>query len=181
MADMGAVTRHTCPSPRGPFVFYAPESATPAEHVMRRRLSVLGFSCCQPTQKPLLPAERFQEVLGAVALKGNRAVPPWQPCYLHRSSTREQQRLSLIWATDTPDLQAAITSMDDLVASPGFRAWLPFASINSFVLTFLLPASQSEANELSRWIRRRQPVCRQGPRPQPIDVFVYGVPHYVAA
>lgn len=180
LADTGELHRRTCASPLGPVEYFAPSPAELPEPVARRRLSILAYACCQREQRPLLPPDKFQTVIGSVALKGGRTPSPWRPCYLHRANARVR-RLSLIRTADSPDLQAVVGDLDALVDSAEFRPWLPFMENNAFVLTVLVSSRLAQAAELSRWVRRRPPVCRGGSSAQPVEVFVYAVPHFLAA
>lgn len=139
----------------------------------RQRLAVLQFSACQPMLRPLLPPTRFREVLVPVTDHAGIPTPAWHPCYLYRPRKDQAQRLSLIRVGARNDLQSAVEELDQFVASAAFKPWWYFAAGGHFQLTYLLPGPRDSADELGRWLRRRPPLCRFGPKPTPIAMVVH--------
>jgi hypothetical protein len=138
-----------------------------------KRYALLRFATGHPQLRPLLPPTRLNELLAPVAAKAGVPTPDWEPCFLHRASNSQPQRLSLIRVGTGGDLQRVVEEIDQVVASPTFRPWLCFAMGGFFTLTYLLPAPQTAADELGRWLRRRPPLCRVGSQAIAISVFVY--------
>jgi hypothetical protein len=158
---------------------YCPVTVKRQAPPLQERLAVLRFCCSTPSARPIFDAPHFAKVVEGVADRARLKVPQWQPCYPHRSNATDPERMSLIRVAPTRSLQKAIEDIDEFVSSDGFNVWRCFALGQIFVLTYLFPGDQNQANELSRWIRRRVPVCRIGKTPTPVPVWIYPTPPVV--
>jgi len=156
--------------------YFSPAAAPLDTPTLRSRLATLQFCCCQDQPRPALVRPALTELVKSVMTKAKLTLPDNGLCYVHQANKQEPRRLSLIRVCPKGRLEHSIEEIDALVSSREFALWRYVAMGNAFVLTYLWPGSQSDACELSRWIRRRVPLSRLGPDPTPIPVWVYAVP-----
>lgn len=173
LRDEGRLFLHRTGAPETPFEYYTSDRRPLHDRELRDRYGVLAFSVFTQQRRPLLGRARFSGVMGKVAEIAELKEVAFRPCYRHRASANEPERLSLIRVGRTHDLQATVEELDQFVSSPAFRPWYYLAIGGNFVLTYLLPSTPESVNELARWVRRRAVLCRLGAKPVPVPVYVY--------